>query len=227
MWFRPSVTIQMLVLSWPRWAECLNAISASIVAIFAVVMALLVIRQIRTARKTDRPWILVTDIGNPTSLYMPGTGYIPGVVYRLKVLGNTPARIVNYGFRFHPVSKKTPTEPAEPDLPEIPNYGNQTRIQEIPMTGRTVATGMVIDVRSRLESIQLSAEEFEELKRGDKIMCAYGFIAYKDVYGNGHKTQFCYVYDFAFGGVNTAPDGTVLNPAGFRRGGPDNYNAET
>ena len=89
-----------------------------------------------------------------------------------------------------------------------------------------VAPDILFDLRSDLESFQLTLPEFEEIKRGDKIMCAYGFIEYKDVFGENRKTQFCYVYDFGFGGVKTSPDGTVLNSEGFRPGGPDAYNCE-
>jgi len=54
-------------------------------------------------------------------------------------------------------------------------------------------------------------------------MCAYGFIEYRDVFDRPGVTRFCYVYDFQFGGVLTSPDGTVLNPSGFRPGGPASY----
>lgn len=209
-----------------NWIDFVTVICAIVVAFFSGVTAKAIFNQIRTARMTDRAWILVADIGNPEGLYLPGKGYSPGIVYRLKVFGNTPARITKCGFRFHPVPKKAGIQPPVPNLPDIPDYRTQARIEELPKAGKMVAPGILFDLRSNLESVHLTLPEFEEIKRGDKIMCAYGFIEYKDAFGKNRKTQFCYVYDFAFGGVKTSPNGTVLNPEGFRPGGPDAYNCE-
>ena len=66
--------------------------------------------------------------------------------------------------------------------------------------------------------------EWLKLRDGKTVMCAFGIIEYEDSFGRKRETRTCYVYDFAWGGVIKSPDGTVLNPSGFRIGGPSAYN---
>jgi hypothetical protein len=175
----------------------------------------------------ERAWILITRVGDPIALYLEDNpAYIPGIVYEFKVTGHSPARIIRQGFRFHPVRKK-PGDKAEPDLPLVPDYGDRTKSTDIPEGGRLIAAETVFTIRDALESVHLSIDEFQELRDGAKIMCAYGFLEYKDAFERTAETRFCYVYDFQWGGVMTAPDGTVLNPQGFRLGGPPQYNKAT
>jgi hypothetical protein len=179
------------------------------------------------AMKAQRAWILIMRIGNPEFLYVPtNPAYVPGIVYEFKVIGHTPARIVGHGLRFHPVAKK-PGDATEPDLPPIPDYGKPERNTEIPADGRLIAPDTSFTMRDDLESFRLTEEEFAALKKGDTIMCAYGYIEYRDGFERPAITRFCYVYDFRWGGVAKSPDGVVLNPPGFRLGGPAEYNKAT
>lgn len=210
---------------WSNWALVIVGFGAILVALPTLWA---IKHQADALMNAERAWILVTDIVNPVGLYLPDSPlYIPGIVYKMKVAGRTPARIINQGFRFHAVPKKPGRVPPEPDLPSTPDYTSQTQNPEIPEGGRVIPSEIVFTIGHYLESIQLSSEEFEELKRGDKIMCAYGFIEYRDAFDRPGKTQFSYVYDFRWGGVRTSPEGTVLNPPGFRLGGPAEYNKAT
>ncbi len=67
-----------------------------------------------------------------------------------------------------------------------------------------------------LESGPLTEKEYRELYDGTSLLCSYCCIEYTDIFGRQAITQQCFVYDFAFGGVFQSPDGTILNPPGFR-----------
>lgn len=73
----------------------------------------------------------------------------------------------------------------------------------------------------------MTKREWPKLRDGETVMCAFGIIEYEDSFGGKRETRTCYVYNFAWGGVIKSPDGTVLNPPGFRIGGPPAYNQTT
>jgi hypothetical protein len=182
----------------------------------------------QSVMNAERAWILITRVDNPTGLYFADNlSYIPGINYHFRVVGHTPARITGQGFRFHPVPRRSGGGPTDPDLPEVPDYRGRGQSTDIPEGGRIIAPETDFVIADWLENLHLSAEEFEELRQGTTIMCAYGFIAYQDGFERRAETRFCYVYDFAWGGVMTSPEGTVLNPQGFRLGGRPQYNRAT
>lgn len=176
----------------------------------------------------ERPWVLVKRIGNPQSWYDPTMpSYFPGMVLEFNVYGKTPARVLNADFKLHPVPAKPGVIPPEPDLPAIPDYRSGSRNPEIPKGGRVLPPDESFTIRLRLDPPTLTEEQWLKLRDSETIMCAYGFIEYKDAFNRGGNTCLCYVYDFAWGGVITSTDGTVLNPPGFRLGGPSAYHETT
>jgi len=210
------------------WAENTNAVSAIFVACFTLVTTIFIGFQVRTEQRAQRAWVLVKRIGNPDYWYAnDGAGYIPGMVFEFYVYGKTPARVMASQFVLRPVPAKKAAKPPEPDLPAVPNYGQIVIDPEIPAEGRLLAPDAGFQVRLRLDPPTMTEEEWEKLRDGKTIMCAYGFIKYKDAFGWKRKTRVCYIYEFKWGGVITAPDGTVLNPPGFRVGGPLEYNRAT
>jgi hypothetical protein len=177
----------------------------------------------------ERAWILVKQVGNPAGgWYNPlNPTYTPGMVFEFRVVGRTPAKVTNAHFRLHLVGAKPGIVPPEPDLPSLPNYNcsSQIRNSEIPEGGRVLAPEDTF--RISLTVPYLTEDQWIRLKDGKEVMCAYGFITYKDAFGNERETRTCYVYDFAWGGVIVSPDGTEQHGPGFYIGGPPEYNKET
>ena len=149
------------------------------------------------------------------------------MVLEFHVYGKTPARVINADFRLHPVPAKVGVKPPEPDLPASPAFQNGTRNPEIPEGGRLLPPEQAFTIRLRLDPPTLTEEQWVKLRDSETIMCAYGFIEYKDAFNRDGRTRLCYVYDFAWGGVITSTDGTVLNPPEFRLGGPSAYHETT
>src|SRR5208282_2694979 len=85
------------------WIDKLNALSTTVIAFFTILLFFGVIRQIRTARDTDRAWIVVSpletapEIGyiafpNP-ELYDIGKDHANAFGARLTNTGETPAKM--------------------------------------------------------------------------------------------------------------------------------------
>ena len=214
----------MELAEYTRWLVIVGALQAII--LFLTVGA--IYRQTKAAKDGERAWVLVKRIGDPEQWYAPDKpGYSPGMVFEFNVYGKTPARAIDAAFRLHFVPAKPGTKPLEPDLPRIPDYKSGTRNPEILEKGRILPPEDTFRIRLRLDPPTLAEEQWVKLRDSETIMCAYGFIKYEDAFGRKKETRTCYVYNFAWGGVITAPDGTVLNPPGFRVGGPSGYNKAT
>jgi hypothetical protein len=219
-----EVGVQNGIADYTEWLVIVGALQT--VILFLTVRA--IYRQTETAKNSERAWVLVKRIGNPEQWYAPDKpSYSPGMVFEFNVYGKTPARVINADFRLHPVPAKPRVKPPEPDLPPIPEYRRRARSPEILEEGMILPPEDAFQVRVRLDSPTLTAEQWVDLRDSETIMCAYGFIKYKDAFGRKKETRTCYVYNFAWGGVIAAPDATILNPPGFRVGGPSGYNKAT
>jgi len=192
-------------------------------AVFGVVV---LIRQTKALMDSERAWVLAIAVGNPQiPLYDPkNPGYTPGIVYLIEVSGKTPARIIRERFRCRIVPAIQGSQPLQPQLEKRPVYKSDSGMFE----GAVMyASGYKYHLSVPLESGPMTATEFADLTNGRSVLCAYGCIEYRDAFKRKGKTQVCAIYHFSFGGVITSPNGIVLNPPGFRIGGPRVYNDVT
>jgi len=189
----------------------------------AVAGVLVLIRQTKALRDSQRAWVTANGVGNPPEpLYSPqDPGRTPGIVYLIEIAGNTPAKIIRERFRCRIV----PAIQGEPQLETVPTYKSERGM----FTGSAVyAPGYKYRISVPLESGPLTLDQASDLRDGKTLLCAYGCVDYLDAFKRKRKTQVCAIYNFAFGFVVTSPDGsTVLNPPGFRAGGPKGYNEVT
>jgi hypothetical protein len=140
-----------------------------------------------------------------------------------KVYGKTPVKFIESRFICESVPVKEGTSPPEPNLPEIPNYERADSIKDIP-EGSIFAPEREF---SFLPGRVLTDNERDDVNYDRTLLCAYGFIKYKDVFGKKRQTKCCFVYRIPRGGVVRSPDGYIFNAEGFRIGGPDGYNKAT
>jgi hypothetical protein len=73
-------------------------------------------------------------------------------------------------------------------------------------------------MRRDLESGALSREDLSMVLGYRKFLCAYGFAAYRDAFGQQHDTRFSYIFRYS---------ARYTDPSRFRTGGPPAYNRET
>jgi hypothetical protein len=177
---------------------------------------------------SQRPWVLVENTGSPESWYSPeNPAYTPGMVFAFKVYGNTPAKVTEARFQLIPVLATRKDVSLTPDLPLTPKFMDMCRMPDIPEFGIVLPPGKSFELRLGLGQSTLTEQQWIDLRDQKYIMCAYGIVRYEDTFGGQRETRVCYGYDFAWGGVITAPDGTRLNPPGFRLIGPPQYNKAT
>jgi hypothetical protein len=175
---------------------------------------------------SQRAWVLIKRVGDPPENWLGqiGSGYTVGIVLQFGVFGITPVRITDARFILRPVPAKQGVSPAEPDLPESPDY-TEAVTDLIAQKRMVLPPDATIEIRPYVHG--LTRIDSEELRNAKVYLCVWGFLTYSDAFGNSRETRTCYVYHFAWGGVLKAPDGTVLNPAGFKVGGSAAYHHTT
>jgi len=221
---KENIKVQHRLAHLTAWLVIVGLIQAGILALTVCA----IVGQIKAAKDSERAWILVNRVGSPNKWYDQDTAIYPSAIFEFKISGKTPAKIMDASLILRPVPVKHGISPAEPDLPPTFAYERQVkRNQEIPELGRVLAPEVIFQAQIILENVFLSEHEWFDLRDGKTIMCAYGFIVYRDAFKREKETRVCYVYNFSNGGVIKSIDGTVLNPPGFRIGGPTGYNHAT
>lgn len=197
------------------------------VGIIAALLTLGAIReQARAQMDADRAWVLVSVVGQPQeplAASIVRTGNIPGIVWKIKIAGNTPAQITRARYRCRTV----PMVDGKPDLEKTPTYlANEIVIAQATVLAPNDSYLVSIGHEPTPERMSV-VDEMTATLSGTRAFCAYGTIEYKDAFGRSGETQFCAIYRPQLGGIIKSPDGTVLNPPGFYIAGPDGYNYNT
>jgi hypothetical protein len=114
--------------------------------------------------------------------------------------------------------------PPKPLLEPSPSYVHDPNVVEVQSVFAPMHRHGFL---SALESGDDLIEQLTSVIAGKAFFCAYGCIEYEDAFKRRAVTQFCAIYHPPTGGVFKSPDGTILNPSGFRIGGPKGYNYNT
>lgn len=185
----------------------------------------------------ERGWVLVERIEPPqeNDIQPPVVQIqIPYFVYRLRLFGKTPCKILNAGMRFHLANINELEPQPEPDLPDEPKYFSDIRGNnltgksgDIPCSGQVLAPRERVAMGKALESGSLTKEDVHLITDSKRFLCAYGFVSYKDAYSRDHETRFCYVYRISTSALMSASTGQRIDPSRFRIGGPVEYNKQT
>lgn len=181
--------------------------------------------QATAQMNADRAWVLASVHGQPKEPLTGSLihGYMPGIVWQIQVVGNTPARIISEKYRCRIVPAEETIFLPKPALEPTPVY--------LPNTASIVDEIVFPPEYKYMVSIPLepefcTMEQLVAVTQNTAALCAYGRIEYEDAFKRKGTTQFCAVYQRS-GAVIQSPDGKVLNPPGFRIGGPSGYNSNT
>jgi len=214
---------------WVRRGFWINAGLTVITLIIAVATLLQAFSSKKSATaqmNADRAWVLIHGIRNPPPLDQCRGTTAPGIVYEVKVCGNTPARIVRERYRCRIVPAVPGSTPPEPQIEPVPTYKSEASHFGVDDIVRATGTHWGVSIAS--ESGILTFPEFLDLQAERSFLVAYGCIEYKDAFGRDGITKFFNIYRFASGGVMTSPDGTRLSPdSGFRTENRPGYSQTT
>jgi hypothetical protein len=181
--------------------------------------------SVGVAKNAERAWITVAPGLLSPKLYPPweqGTTYptdpetLKMVRHQLPLLiknvGKTPAKMDEFACRYIRVSSME-------ELPAEPDYG---LVQ--PQGGHWIIPGDTHNAPVDLETDNgiLCERHVIDIRRRQSFLIAFGIVKYRDVHGERHKTQFCFVYTFPIPGIMDA-DGNEI-PARIFKTGPEKYN---
>jgi hypothetical protein len=188
-------------------------------------------RQADLMQASQRAWVLVDNIGEPI-LYedierpeiMSAMAGTPFLVFNLKTVGTTTAKLIGTGARFHLVPRKNGAQP-EPALRDEPEYkiGSGT----LPQAGFVKAPNEGFQIAIPLEDGPVSRDHFAATNEKQLFPCAYGFVTYEDSFGQPHETRFCYIYRVSYRVMISQETGKNVFPSKFELGGPEAYHRYT
>jgi hypothetical protein len=162
----------------------------------------------------ERAWLAVIRMDPPPDLASP-------ILAREVIPQWLVAHVVNCGrtvARLHsPIDVNFESFPNVASLPEQPHYVplRQYRAADLPEYGRILVPNESLEVRVPLQLLEPG--EVEAVRAGARFLCAYASIRYCDFTGGERDFRFCYEYVPEQGN----------QPAGFRLGGPKEYNKQT
>ena len=208
------------------WSNWILAVMACVAGWIAIRTMRAIQHQATAQMNADRAWVVANVAGSPQEPLTGSLihGVVPGIAWEIKIVGNTPARIIRQEFRCRIVDCQ-PTNISLPMLEPTPVYlPNQTPegLMVSPPGDKPVFMSIVesepnITLMARLSQVVI----------GHAFLVSYGRVEYEDAFKRRGVTQFCTIYKPHSGGVLTSPDGTALNPTGFHIAGPSGYNYNT
>jgi hypothetical protein len=212
-----DIGIQGKLVKYTRDLVYVSGLQALVLLLTVIVIYL----QVRTARKTDRAWIIVSpaieappigygpDPANPMQQEDFGKNN-PNIFWvRFKNTGNTPARLVDSMLAYRQVSRLE-------DIPKEPDCAGRSSLNNL-----LLAKEDYMGAFAFLQPNQIVTKgEALALRRREIFWYAYGIVTYLDTFGKAHETRFGYLYFFPLGG-DTRSAGLV------REGLPSAYNHGT
>jgi len=179
-------------------------VSLAIIGIVGVTVAVVTLRKIERqtsatensveiATNAQRGWLVEKGVDKPD---LTGV-WILAVICRFEVIGISPIKICESKFRFHLVNgrRNSSDTGSVPDLPEEPEYGSPETLVESPDMGSVMAPGATITVKPQFEETFLKPEDAASIENGEKFLCLYGFVKYRDSFASSkiRETRLCYV----------------------------------
>ena len=160
--------------------------------------------------ETERAWLIARmqqELIPSVVQFGSAVVNVINVVCTIKNYGKTPAWVTALGLKRHLVENGQA-------LPDEPNYKNKDEEQEQPRGEVILPPGESIK-----QIVRLLPPQVADVRTKKLTLYVYGYIRYRDAFGQGRQTKFCYEY--------RVPIGVDLRPEGFYEGGPSSYTSQT
>ena len=157
----------------PHWVNLLNATSTAVVALFTILVFFVYRAMLHATKMTERAW-LVSDIG---TIEETPTNQTHQVKVQIRNNGNTPAWVTAAGSNGWWVTDQNP-------LPRTPKY---TLMQPFTKDGQLLPPTASFEQGFPLEKARIDRAVKKEV-----FLYVFGFVEYRDIYGNKHLTRYCY-----------------------------------
>lgn len=156
-------------------------------------------KSVALAYNIERPWVLASIGQELQERVTAGVGYYAHLC-TIKNVGKTPAWVLSWTAK----AKDIGTDILTPE----PIYGEVTDF----------SPPVLPPNESLSRSIAWLPERFEEAHRDERFLYVFGFVSYRDLFGECHETRFCFRY---------YPPFRENRAQGFHVGGPPEYNKQT
>jgi hypothetical protein len=196
---------------WSNWALVIAAIVAGVAAMKTLRA---IKRQTGILINSERAWITVgPEHGNPDLITSPKRDDgIPNNIFvaTIRNIGKSPAQITDMNAWYVKLDKME-------DLAVKPDYEKSQNLEGMIL----VPNDFIAQGQSLLPDSCLTQEEEVKIRNAKMFLYAYGFVNYKDAFGNRRYTRWGYLYSFPQGNL------TVFDFPRFQRAGPPEYNKAT
>jgi hypothetical protein len=183
---------------WNHWKTPSDIAFTAIIALFTALTYFNLRSQLHATKIGERAW-LVPNIGSIEATKVTGTFQ---VICQITNNGRTPAWITAAG-------SVGMVRKSGKELPTIPPYTPMGPFRE---------TGSLLPPTAWLpQGFPLTNDELKKVAAGEHLLYVAGFIEYRDIYKEKHRTCYCYQ-------LKRAQDLTHPDPLDFCIAGPPEYN---
>jgi hypothetical protein len=163
------------------WIDWLNAFSTLVMAVFTILVAVFIGRQVRTTRSIERAWMTGSPrFKNFEGPPEPGQGLL--YACSLKNVGRTPARILETALAVRKADS----------LAVIPVEPRYVGPEQLSINRPVIAPNDSFMITAAAASF--TPEDYVALKNRKLVLYAYGYVKYTDVFGRYRETRFCHYY---------------------------------
>lgn len=182
---------------WTHLVTYLNAASTVIVAVFTILIWRVYRAMLRATKINERAWV-VPVVGQIEPTKDPENFQIK---VDLRNNGHTPAWITAAGSNGKGATKQQP-------LPSKPPYTEMTPFSK---KGSLLSPTGVFE-----QGFPLAKERLDHVQAGHSQLFIFGYVKYRDVYGDSHVVRYCFE-------AKKALDANHPHPLEFYVSGPDQY----
>ena len=199
----------------PQWALVLASLGYILVSakqwIAIREQATISLKTLQSMKVIERPWLLFIAKDQGGIIPVPLQGDVPlrfiNIRYAFFNGGKTPTWIMKSSATLRIFSRLE-------DIPEVPAYSESPLAAEIPVGPNTET-----NTAQAFLGLPLSPDRLRTIARGEEFLVLYGYVHYKDIFGDLHDTGFCSVCRFPLGERATT---VIMEPCG-----PSSYHYHT
>ena len=186
---------------WADIAALVLTLALVIVGAWGIRVALRTLKAIERQTKhtvnTERPWLFLEPYSQGFSNQYRAGESIKRLDWRISNRGKTVANVIEAQIFCKKIKDIEAERRKVFSVP--PNYGKPIPFFEVPL-----APEGNLDAWSYLESNEgrasegLDKDDIQDIRERNYILAAFGYVKYKDQFGEVRESRFCYYYAIAF-----------------------------
>ena len=207
-----SATTSDYLFQWGPWVfSCLLVVVGGFQAWWLMLTWKAIQKQVAAQRTAERAWIIITPADwRPILLVEQDDREASLNVFEtaIKNVGRTPAHLTRMAMRYIKLDKSQ-----FENLSREPEYGATKSLESVILVPEdSLSTTVPLQPSSIL-----TAEEIQSIRAANGFLYFYGFIEYRDAFGETHETRVGFAYHFPQGDLEG------YETRAFQRSGPARF----